>query len=173
MHKRVSLGKAYDLSRTVDFAWVLSTDWYRSGFAQTAKSGSVKTDAGPTGRKMARGLMTRGHLIFPISEESMLDEHDCKPTRNTFHRRAARCRNLFRSPAPFDYDDAMGEPGYRMRHDATWLIVEEICYDGLACRLAQLYSLFQMDPDDDEALEDWIDSWMAQSDLAGAEARDR
>ena len=122
--KTLTLEEAYVLFWQASLAWLRPINWFRSkhirGYIRDLMTKSTKV--------FLYNLVTRKYLPLTINSESMLDSHDFAPSRNSFHARAHRARELFGDDVPFVYDDDFDDekrllPAYRMKPGQNWLIV--------------------------------------------------
>ena len=110
------------------FGWVLKLDYFRSGFGEDAKNGSVAKVVHSSGVKFAMALLNRGSLSVGLDDSCVLDEHEDPPSRNQFTVWAYRFGLLFAGDKPYECIKIPDEYGicqtaYRMKPSETWLVV--------------------------------------------------
>ena len=123
-----ALDVVLQLFQKVDFAWVIRTDYFRSGFGKEATKGYVGKIAKEVGRRFAHALLRRGSLPLTI-DDCPLDEHRESIGRNLFHCWAAKFGRLFEGEKPYEFTTLLIDgdvPAYRMKPEKRWLIVVDI-----------------------------------------------
>ena len=123
------LNAVLQLFHEVDLAWVIRTDYFRSGFGKDAEGGYVGKIAKEAGRRFGHALLTRGSLPLTIDDTCFVNEHGDGPGRNLFHCWAAKFGRLFNGEKPYEYATLFIDgdvPAYRMKPGKQWLIVVDI-----------------------------------------------
>ena len=127
-HVVLPLEEAYRLFWASRFGWVLKLDFFRSGFGESAMSGSVVKAVYSSGVKFVLALLGRGALSVAQNDSCLVDEHGEAPSPNQMAVWASRFRKLFAGDKPYEFlreadERGICQPAYRMKPDETWLVV--------------------------------------------------
>lgn len=128
--KRLAWDEAHTLLHTSTIGWILPIMWLRCSLG-TCRSGILLDDSTRAATQFGFQLLSkrRGLLLTRDEHREALDKRYLG--NNAFHARARRFAavlgDLSNGQRPFEYimmpDAHDGMPAYRMKADATWIIV--------------------------------------------------